>query len=138
MPRFALSWLLGVLGAVLGGLAGYFGFLYVYDYGFYAGALAGGMVGVGCGLFSRHHSVLRGILCGVAGIFLGYFCDYRITIGYPNFADYLVAFSRHGPVTNVLVFLGGLVAYWFGQSNWAEPRRGSERGKVQEPDPEFK
>jgi hypothetical protein len=140
VTRLAISWLLGLLGAVLGGAAGYYGFMYAKDHGFYAPVLAGGLVGVGCGLLSRHRSILRGVLCGIAGLLLGYYCDYyRITTDppYESFAVYLMAFTNHGAIENILVFLGGLVSYWFGQSNWTEPRRGSAPAKPPEPDPEF-
>ena len=124
MVRLAISWLLGLLGAILGGLAGYFAFMYAKDQGFYAPVLAGGLVGVGCGLLSRHHSMLRGILCGIAGVLLGYYCDYRITIlpRYETFADTWSLFPSMGPWTNIMVILGGLVSYWFGQTHYFTPR----------------
>jgi len=136
MFRLAVSWLLGLLGAILGGLAGYFAFMLAKDEGFYAPVLAGGLVGVGCGMLSRHHSILRCVLCGIAGILLGYYCDFRITLmpHYDSFAAYLAALSKHGAFTNIRVILGGLVAYWFGQSNWTEPRRGPAPDK---PDPQL-
>lgn len=139
MSRLAISWILGLLGAALGGLAGYFLFQYAWSYGYYAPVLSGGMVGVGAGLLGRHQSILRGLLCAIAGIVLGYYCDYRITLlpHFDTFLAYLAAFAKHSTSTNILTILGGLVAYWFGQSNWTEPRRGSAPAKPEEPDPEF-
>ncbi len=140
MPRLVISWLLGLVGAILGGVAGYYLYLAALNNGFYAQVLPGGLVGVGCGLLSRHRSILRGVLCGIAGLLLGFYCDHQTFKYLPpfnGFIDYLLGFSRHGSFTNILIILGGLVAFWFGQSHWTEPRRGSAPAKPEEPDPEF-
>jgi len=68
--RCVTSAALSLAGAVLGGVAGYYACAWIAGFGFLVLALPGALLGVGCGLFSRNDSLLRGFLCGLAGLAL--------------------------------------------------------------------
>jgi len=121
--RFALSWFLGLIGAVLGGVVGYFAFVWILKQGFYAGVLPGAMIGIGCGMLARHPSLLRGVLCGLAGLAFGFWCEWKTAPFKKD--ESLDFFLRHipdlSPVAIIMIALGGLVSYWSGKV----PMRGS-------------
>ena len=68
---------LSLIGAAAGGAIGFFAFGWLLRQGYYAMVLPGAMVGIGCGLLSRRDSLVRGILCGLAGLALGLFCEWK-------------------------------------------------------------
>ncbi len=68
---------LGLIGAAAGGVFGYVLFMWISRQGFYALIVPGGMLGLGCGLLARHPSMARGIVCGVAGLGLGLYTEWK-------------------------------------------------------------
>src|SRR5258706_9239406 len=68
---------LGVIGAVAGGAIGHFAFLWIARQGFYALALPGALAGLGCGWLGKSNSRPLAILCGLLGLALGIFSEWR-------------------------------------------------------------
>lgn len=111
------AWVLGLVGAVVGGVLGYFLFMWIAGYGFYAIVLPGALVGIGCGALSGRKSTGLGIACAILGLAAGIFSEWR----FAPFAldESLVFFLKHfhenGPVTLVLIAIGGICAFYFGR-----------------------
>jgi hypothetical protein len=110
------NWPLGLLGAVAGGALGYFGFFFLARYGLYAIVLPGALVGLGCGGLSGGKSNLLGILCGLSGLLLGVFVDWRAgPFGVDPSLWFFVTHLHELPPDLVLIALGGLCGFWFGR-----------------------
>jgi hypothetical protein len=104
---------LGLLGALIGGCVGYFSFFWISRQGFYALALPGALLGLGAGLCARHRSSLLAIICGIAGLALGLFTEWRFA---PFIADKSLSyFFSHlhllRPLTWIMVALGTFLSY---------------------------
>jgi hypothetical protein len=106
---------LGLLGGVVGGVVGYFAFFWIAGQGFYALVLPGGLVGLGAGLAARTRSVPLAVVCALAALVLGFFCDWRFAPfkSDPSFVYYLTHLgsldSRNLKIA--LVVIGAAVAY---------------------------
>ena len=112
-----LSQALGAIGAVVGGVVGFLVFRWIVSQGFYALVLPGAALGMGAALLSKHESTARGIVCGLAGLALGVFSEWKV---FPFLADPSLAyFVRHlaelKPITLLMIVAGGLVGYWCGR-----------------------
>ena len=115
--RRVIAPLLSAFGAVLGGVLGHYAFRWIHSQGFYAPMVPGGLLGLGCAAFSGRRSIVRGILCGAAGIGLGLFSRWTVDAG-PNadsFKEFATHFYELSPITLALITLGGLIAYWCAQ-----------------------
>ncbi len=77
MRRRLISNLLGLVGATIGGVLGFYTFAWLEDKGFYGLAIPGAFLGLGCGLLAQHHSIPRGILCGVGALGLSLFTEWK-------------------------------------------------------------
>ena len=104
---------LGLLGAVVGGAIGYLAFFWIARQGFYALILPPGLMGLTAGLCARSRSRPLALVCGVAGLALGLFTEWRFA---PFVADNsLVYFITHvhalKPITMLLVALGAILSY---------------------------
>ena len=66
----------GLAGAIVGGLVGYFAFRWLSKQGFYGPMLPGALLGIGAGWAARGRSQLLGVVCGLAGLFLGVFSEW--------------------------------------------------------------
>jgi hypothetical protein len=116
---------LSVLGGVAGGVLGFYAVGWIKEQDFYALVLPGGLVGIGCGLVSRHDSTARGAFCGLVALALGLYCDWRY---FPFRADrslgyYLTHISDLPPVTLIMIMVGGVLAFWFGRSQFLLRRK---------------
>jgi hypothetical protein len=126
MPHRLISNLLGLVGALIGSVVGFYTFRWLYGQGFYGLMIPGAFVGLGCGLLAQHHSIVRGVLCGVAAVMLAVFTEWRFR---PFDADNsLTYFIQHmsdlAPVTLLMMGLGALIAFWVAKD--AGIRRGPE------------
>lgn len=106
----------GLVGAVLGGVLGYCVYVLMLRQGFYALIVPGTLLGLGFGLFYRRKSILCGIGCGVFGVGLGIFSEWRF---FPFIEDkgllYFLAHLYQLPSTTIaLILLGGFFAFWLG------------------------
>ena len=103
----------GLLGAVVGGFIGYFAFFWIARQGFYALILPPALMGFTAGLFARSRSTPLALVCGVAGLALGLFIEWRAA---PFAADSsLLYFITHvhalRPFTMLMLALGAFLSY---------------------------
>jgi membrane protein YqaA with SNARE-associated domain len=112
-----LSVVVSVIGGVVGGALGYFLFDWVRQQGFYALMLPGTLIGVGASLLVRNSCRVRGLICALAALALGFYTEWRFS---PFLADKRLSyFLSHAyqlkPVTLLMIALGGGLAYWIGK-----------------------
>jgi hypothetical protein len=117
MPPRLISNLLGLVGAIVGGVLGFYTFGWLYGQGFYGLMIPGAFLGLGCGLLAQHHSVTRGLVCGVAALILALFTEWQFR---PFVADTKLSyFVRHltdlTPVTVLMTVIGAAIAFWVGK-----------------------
>ena len=128
MNRWVGALLRGILGAAAGGIAGYVAFVWLAGHGLYALVLPGALLGLGCALGLQRSSNLAGILCGLAALPLGIFCEWRIA---PFIADRSLAFfvthlHQLSTVTWIMIVLGAVFAYWLGKGSDIAGRQQAE------------
>lgn len=104
---------IGLVGAAVGGALGYFAFFWVAQQGFYALLLPPGLLGLGAGLIARRRSTPLALICGVAGLALGLFTEWRFA---PFAADnslpyFLAHLHALKPITLALLALGAFLSY---------------------------
>jgi hypothetical protein len=115
MSRYLISNLLGLVGAALGGVAGFYVYRWVLNQGFIGGMIPGAFLGLGCSLLARHPSLARGIVCGVAGLLLGFFTDWYTTITQQTFWEYLLDMKSINQVILLTIAIGTFIAFWLGK-----------------------
>lgn len=105
--------LLGLLGAIVGGIIGYFVFFWIARQGLYALALPAGLMGFAAGLCARRRSRPLAVVCGVAGLGLGLFTEWRFA---PFIADgslryFITHIPTLKPITLLMLALGTFLSY---------------------------
>jgi hypothetical protein len=104
---------LGLLGAVAGAIAGYFIFSWLLGQGFYALASPPALLGLGAGVCARGRSVPLAIVCAVAGLLLGLYCEWTFRPWVED--DSLPYFLHHlhelRPLTWLMLVTGVVVGY---------------------------
>jgi hypothetical protein len=120
MRRKLIALMFSLLGGVLGGILGYYAFFWIARQGFYVIALPGTLLGAGCGLFSRDNSLVRGIICGVAGLGLGIYTEWSWGPFKedPSLVFFLTHLHLNPLITLLLIALGAVLAFWFGKGHW--------------------
>src|SRR5208337_1787864 len=115
MLRMIPSWILSLVGAGVGAVLGYLVFDWLLGQGFYAAAIPGMALGLGAGLPARNVSVLRGSICGVAALLLGFFSEWHLrpfvrdrTLGF-----FLTHLDHLSAVSWIMLLLGGVLGFWF-------------------------
>lgn len=103
----------GLLGAALGGSLGYQAFFWIADQGYYALVVPPGLLGLAAGMAARRRSTTLAAICGVAGLALGLFTEWRFA---PFNADvgllYFLAHIHHlRPLTLILLAVGTFISY---------------------------
>ena len=114
MPRYLISNLLGLVGAIVGGALGFYTFLWLLKQGYYGLIIPGAFLGLGCSLLARHRSTIRGIVCGVAAFALSQFADWYCTITDASFLDFVRDGKTLTPVTMLMTGVATIVALWIG------------------------
>ncbi len=109
----------GLVGAILGGALGFYTFRWLYDQNFYGLVVPGAFLGLGCGLLAGKPSTARGIACGLAGIVLAIYTEWRF---WPfendtSFLYFCTHISQLKPVTLLMTGIGGAMAYWLGKDS---------------------
>lgn len=124
-PDQAKTIAMGLLGAAIGGCAGYFAFFWIVAQGFYALIVPPTLLGLMAGVFARRRSTILAVICGVAGLLLGLFTQWRFA---PFRADESLSyFVTHlhllRPVTMIMVALGALFSFRFalGRDSASQP-----------------
>ena len=116
MSRYVISNILGLIGAAVGGVAGCYIYWWIFDQGFIGGMIPGAFVGLGCSLLARHISIVRGVACGVGGLFLGFYADWSTNKRpLPPFLDYLKDVKNVNQVYLLMILLGAAIAFWLGK-----------------------
>ena len=105
------------VGGVVGGIAGYYLFFWLTDQGFYGMMIPGALLGLGSGLLARHPAKARGIVCGLAGLALGIYTEWKFA---PFAADdglgFMVAhIADKAPIKLMMIGLGAGFAFWLGK-----------------------
>ena len=103
----------GLVGAVVGGCLGYAVFFWMAEQGFYGLILPPGLLGFTAGLFARRRSRPLAIFCGIAGLGLAIFAEWRFA---PFRADgsllyFLTHLHQLKPVTLLMLALGTFFSY---------------------------
>jgi hypothetical protein len=117
MPRYLISNLLGIVGAILGGLAGFYTFGWLWKHGFYGLMIPGAFLGLGCSLLARHPSIARGAFCGIAGLGLSLFTEWWFSWfkDDPSFRYFLTHVKDLDAVTLLMIGVGSAIAFWVGK-----------------------
>ena len=82
--------------------------------------MPGAVLGLGCHLASPKRSMIRGVIAGIAGLFLGLATDWWFFQN-GTFLEYLSRVTQIDRPTQLLVAIGTLMAFWWGKdaSPWA-------------------
>ena len=137
MLRYLISNLLGLVGAALGGVAGFYLYCWIVSKGYIGGMIPGAFLGLGCSLLARHQSYARGVVCGIAGLVLGFFADWYTNDTTKTFLEYLQDLKRVNQVYMLMILLGAAIAFWIGKdSGLASLTRREGRPAAPDPTPE--
>jgi hypothetical protein len=103
----------GLLGAAVGGALGYLIFFWIARQGFYALILPPALLGMGAGFCARGRSRVLAAVCGVAGLALALFTEWRFApfIADPTLAYFAVHLHELKPLTLIMAAFGAFVAY---------------------------
>ena len=117
---------LGVLGAAAGGVIGHFAFLWIARQGFYALILPAGALGLGAGLGARCRSNPFAIGCGVAGLALGLFTEWRFApfVADGSLSHFITHIHELKPLTLIMIAIGGFISYRLALGSDARARAG--------------
>jgi hypothetical protein len=115
MSRYLISNLLGLVGAALGGVAGFYAYNWILTQGLVGLMIPGAFLGLGCSLLARHPSILRGIVCGIAGLFLSLFTHWYNAPTDASFLEFLKGAKDLLPITLLMAGLGTFIAFWLGK-----------------------
>ena len=106
-----------VIGGAVGAVVGYRLFFWLIDQGFYGMMIPGALLGLGSGLLARRPSRVRGVVCGLAGLALGIYTEWR----YASFAAdeslrfLVVHLADKTPMKLLMIGLGAVFAVWLGK-----------------------
>lgn len=103
----------GLVGMGIGGVVGVWLFEWILTQGLYAIVLPGLFIGLGCGVLIQSRCILLQVIAGISGVSLGIYCDWKHTLGYSNFFDYLKDFHHNPPIVIILIVLGGVFSFWY-------------------------
>ena len=121
--------LLGLVGGVAGGAAGDFLFFWLARQGLYGLIIPGALLGLGCALLSRARSLTRGVVCGLAGLGLGLFVEWKFSpfLADGGFVYLLTHVHKLQGATQLMIVVGGVLAFWLGKDpglgSFAGPRK---------------
>jgi hypothetical protein len=106
----------GLAGGIVGGVAGYFIFYLLRQQGFYGIMIPGALLGLCACLCSGGRSQGLGLLCLVMAIGLTLFTEWHVLFSKNHTFQFFIANIHTLPsVKLVMMGLGALAAYWFGQ-----------------------
>lgn len=103
----------GLIGAVLGGTLGYFAFFWAVDQGFYGLMLPPGLLGLGASLGARGRSQPLAIFCGVLGLWLALYTEWRYAPfrADESFSYFIKHVHKLKPLTLLFVAVGTFLSY---------------------------
>ena len=105
--------MLGLLGAAVGGWLGYCAFFWITRQGFYALLVPPALLGLTAGLCARRRSTPLALICGVAGLALGLFTEWRFApfAADGSFLYFITHIQALKPITLCLLALGAILGY---------------------------
>jgi hypothetical protein len=103
----------GLLGAAAGGCLGYFIFFWIARQGLYALLIPPTSLGLVAGLCARNRSSILALICGIAGLALALFTEWRFA---PFIADaslgyFITHLHQLKPLTLIMLALGTVISY---------------------------
>ena len=121
MTRRIIDIILALIGAAVGAVAGYYTFWWILQQGLDALVLPGALVGCGAALLSRRGSKARGVLCAFVALGLGLYCEWshRPFNADESLTYFVVHAHLIAPIRIIMIALGVLFAFWFGQGSVA-------------------
>jgi hypothetical protein len=113
MTKAAQSNAMAIVGAIVGGAIGYAIFAWLLTNGLYGLIIPGGLLGIGAGL-AKSKSLTIAILCGVAALLLGLFCEWRFFAFNldSSFGYFLAHFYQLKLVTLIMILAGAAIGFW--------------------------
>ncbi len=112
-PLSVQSIALSILGAAIGGCIGYFAFHWIWRQGFYAILIPPACLGLGAGYLARCRSQPLAIACGVAGLALVIFTEWRHApfLADPSLLFLVTHIHQKAPIKLLLMGLGVFMCY---------------------------
>lgn len=103
----------GLLGAIAGGCLGYFAFFWIARQGFYALVLPPALLGLAAGICARQRSSILAAICGIAGLALGIFIEWRASpfLADSSFSYFVTHVHALRPITLIMLALGTFLSY---------------------------
>jgi uncharacterized membrane protein len=119
-------------------VAGFYLYCWIVTKGLVGGMIPGALLGLGCSLLARHQSYARGVVCGIAGLVLGFFADWYTNLTTKTFWEYLHDLKSVNQVYILMILLGAAIAFWIGKdAGLASLTRRGGRPAAKEPAPEI-
>ena len=114
LPNPGVSWIRGIVGAVIGAVIGFLIFRWLLSQGFYAGMLPGGFIGAGFGIgAAQRMGWPAAVLCAVAGLVFGCWADGATNDPAQTLLEYLQDYRRIPGANVVMIGLGAVASGWF-------------------------
>lgn len=105
----------GLAGALAGGVAGYLLFWALARNGMLGYMIPGALLGLGAGWAAKGRSPFLGAICAVLAVGLTLFAAWHVAFQQFSFPEFLGRLHQLPISRIVLMSLGVLMAYWFGQ-----------------------
>ena len=107
----------GIAGGIVGGVIGYFIFRWLVRQGMYGMMIPGALIGLGAGLAARRKSTVLGVVCAAGALVTAVVIEWHL---FPfakdeSFAFFLAHLHHLSPMKLIMIGLGGVFAFWFGQ-----------------------
>lgn len=107
------NYVLGIVAAAVGGLVGFFAFEWIHGQGFYALILPPCFLGLAGGYGIRARSQPFAIICGIAGLVLGLYTEWRFRpfVADASFQYFITHLHNLKPLTIGLLAIGAVISY---------------------------
>ena len=104
---------LGLLGAAVGGCLGYFAFFWIARQGLYALLVPPALLGLAAGLCARQRSPVLAVICGVAGLALALFTEWRFApfIADASLSYFITHLHQLKSITMIMLAVGAVLSY---------------------------
>nr|UXE45590.1 hypothetical protein Hi04_10k_c4998_00033 [uncultured bacterium] len=106
----------GLIGAAMGSIVGYFIYKYALSHGMVAGVVPGAFLGLGSAALSSRPSRLRGLICGVGGLILSLYIEWKTSAlaADATLGGFLAGLPQKNWLILLMIVLGTFLAYRLG------------------------